>query len=202
MINLENFELKIYKYKQSFEILNKAAQINSSSRKEMYVIAGPNGSGKSTLLANLYQSCALTVPYVSADSLARCDFDDIEDIEKYYEKAVFKTMGLLNDYIKSGKSFAYETTLSHPSKFNLINEAKEQGYKIISIFVYTTCPDINTVRIYRRERQGGPFIPSERLSSQYYNSMELGKKLKQVSDKFYIFDNTFTQNQSKSFQIL
>lgn len=80
--------------------------------------------------------------------------------------------------------------LSHPSKIELIKLAKEKGYKITSIFVYTNSPSINIERVKARAEQGGHDVPIDKIQSRYYRSIELSKELKLLSDKYYSFDNS------------
>lgn len=80
--------------------------------------------------------------------------------------------------------------LSHPSKLELIKLAKEKGYEITSIFVYTNSPEINIERVAKRVEQGGHDVPKNKIVERYYRSLEFSKVLKEFSKNFYKFNNS------------
>ncbi|MBQ8761836.1 MAG: zeta toxin family protein [Clostridia bacterium] len=180
-------------YKLSNSILKKFGQCLSPKTKTLYIFAGPNGSGKSTLIANLYLNKKLDVEYVNADIYCNTIFTDILDETERNTRAMFYTTNKVEDYINLGKSFCYETVFSHISKVDLIKKAKENGYKIISTFVYTNSPQINIKRVQKRVKQGGHNVPNEKIISRYKRSLELSKTLKQLSDVYTEFDNSKQQ---------
>ena len=180
-------------YKLAYSILQKASKCLSSKTKILYIFAGPNGSGKSTLIANLYLNKKLDVEYVNADIYCKTIFANVLDETECNAKAMFYTTSKVQDYINLGKSFCYETVFSHISKVDLIKKAKDNGYKIISTFVYTNSPLINIKRVQKRVKQGGHNVPNEKIISRYKRSLELSKTLKQLSDIYNEFDNSKQQ---------
>ncbi len=182
--------MKAYSNKVTNQILEGASNIVDNYEKTLFVFAGPNGSGKSTLLANVYFDGLLNSKYVNADMFCRTIFGDIKDINKRNETSMYYTMEMVNKSIKEGKSFCYETVMSHPSKIDIIQNAKDNGYKIISVLVYTENPQINVHRVEMRAKQGGHDVPKDKIIARYYRTMALAQKLEQISDEFYKFDNS------------
>ena len=172
------------------KILSKAGKIKGETPKLLYIFAGPNGSGKSTLIANRYIEGTLNVEYVNADLYCRELFSDLPDEDERNIKAMYYCMDKVENYIKEGRSFCYETVLSHPSKLELIKKAKEEGYTVISTFVYTSSPDINVARVAERTKQGGHNVPKDKIIARYYRSLELANELEKLSTEFLKFDNS------------
>ena len=185
-----------YDNKSALNII-KNANTYGNNDKILLVVAGPNGSGKTTLISNLYQNNIINFDYLNADLFAIEKFSYILDENEKNMQSMFYTMKEVNNYINSGKSFCYETVLSHPSKIELVQNAKEQGFKIVSIFVYTKSPEINIERVGKRFLQGGHNVPKDKIISRYYRSIELSKKLKELSDEYYEFDNSLNKNIQK-----
>ena len=191
-INAEKIKnnFKNIDFKQSYKILEKLYFAQDSFDKTLYVFAGPNGSGKSTLVANLALWNGFDIKYINADIIATQQFVHITDEKQRNYQSMFYTMDLVQDYISKGKSFCYETVLSHPSKLDIVKQAKQNGYKIISVFVCTQSPQINIKRVQKRASQGGHDVPPEKIEQRYYKSIQNWQVLKTLSDEVYEFDNS------------
>ncbi len=61
------------------------------------------------------------------------------------------------------ESFAFETVMSHPSKLELLEQAKTLGYQIILVFVATNNPQINVEQIASRVQLGGHDVPTDKI---------------------------------------
>lgn len=175
---------------KSYEILKKLYFTQDKYDKILYVFAGPNGSGKSTLIANLALWNNFDIKYINADIIATQKFVHINDEKQRNYDSMFYTMDLVQQYISQGKSFCYETVLSHPSKLDIVQQAKQNGYTIISVFVCTSSPEINIKRVQKRAAQGGHDVPPEKIEQRYYKSKQNWQVLKTLSNKTYEFDNS------------
>ena len=181
-----------YTYEESLQALEKMFSLEPKKVKYMYVFAGPNGSGKSTLIANLYNKYAISEHYNNADIIAKQIKGSVIDQAKRDYIAMGYTTDMVKKHIENGDSFAYETVLSHKSKLDIVKYAKDNGYKIVTYFVYTKSPKINVERVERRVEQGGHNVPKEKIVDRYYRSIDNAKELKELSDEFYTFDNSLT----------
>lgn len=180
-----------YSYEESYEALAKMFALEPKNTKYLYIVAGPNGSGKSTLVANLFNKYAISEHYVNADIIAKQIKGSLSEKDKAYA-AMGYTMEMVDKHIENGDSFVYETVLSHKSKLDLVQKAKENGYKVVSYFVYTRSPRVNIERVEKRVEQGGHNVPKDKIIERYYRSIDNAKELKKLSDEFYVFDNSLT----------
>lgn len=111
--------------------------------------------------------------------------------------------GLINSYIAAdiaafirkklldaGLSFAFETVFSHPSKLEIMREAKEKGYRIYLYFITTEDPTINIDRVKLRVQKGGHPVPEKLISKRYFKTMKLLIPAIKASYRSYLFDNS------------
>jgi predicted ABC-type ATPase len=88
------------------------------------------------------------------------------------------------------KSFTFETVMSAPDKINLLAKAKQRGYRTYLYFVATNNPEINIVRVKNRVRNGGHDVPTEKIKSRYFRSLDLLSEAIKFTNRAYIFDNS------------
>lgn len=115
-------------------------------------------------------------------------FPDDYEINDYFTS-------FLADYVRCrllerGDKFTFETVMSHPSKLEFIQKARDEGYKVYLYFVSLSDPTLNEERVKQRVLQGGHDVPSEKIKERYYRTMELLFEAIKLSDKAYIFDNS------------
>ncbi len=91
--------------------------------------------------------------------------------------------------IAARKSFVAETVFSHPSKLELINQARAADYVIWMTFVCVSSPELSVARVGQRIREGGHPVPPEKIRSRYENlranvlvSVELVDRLTMVDN--------------------
>lgn len=148
-------------------------------KPEIIVFAGPNGSGKSTItrMANIIE------PYINADDIKLSSH--CSDAE-----AALKAEHLRERLIDLEKSFTFETVLSTDRNLNLLKRAKKAGYFIRCIYVLTTDPEINRVRVKVRAKAGGHDVPAEKIEKRYYRALGLIPELLKICDVCHIYDNS------------
>ena len=183
---------KAYDFSVALQFLQNGykQKVQSTSRPTMLVVAGPNASGKSTYIANLYAQNLLHYPYINADIIQKFELADIQNEEERNVKGMRLAMQRVEEAIQNKTSFVYETVLSHPSKLDLVQKAKENGFTIKTIFVFTNHPSINIQRLKTRVASGGHDVPEEKVVQRYYRSLENGKLLKDLSDEYTEFNNS------------
>lgn len=69
--------------------------------------------------------------------------------------------------IRSGKSFAFETVMSHPDKLEIMQRAKDEGFLIRLYYITTRDPDINVARVNSRVVRGGHPVGEDKIRSRY-----------------------------------
>ena len=146
---------------------------------EVIVYAGPNGSGKSTI-TKMAKTAGV---YINADDIKKAslcsDLEAAVKAEELREKAI-------NDHV----DFTFETVLSTRRNLDLLIKAKEKGYFIRCIYVLTSSPEINIIRVKIREQSGGHGVPQDKIISRYYKALDLLPELISVCDIVHIYDNT------------
>ncbi|MDE3185670.1 MAG: zeta toxin family protein [Bacteroidota bacterium] len=101
--------------------------------------------------------------------------------------------------LEKKERFSFETVFSHPSKLEIMKEAKEKGYKVYLYFVSTESPEINKLRVRSRKDQGGHDVPTDLIESRYYRSLDLLYEACQVAYQVYFFDNSIEGEESDMF---
>lgn len=135
--------------------------------KLLYIIAGANGCGKTTLADVLLKEKKLE--FLNADEIAKeIAPDAMNSVPISAGKVYFKR---LDEYLKSNKSFAVESTLSGNNIVRIIKKARTKNYKIILIYSFlqncTTCIE----RVQKRVQNGGHNVPEEDIVRRYYKSI-------------------------------
>ncbi|MBR1738029.1 MAG: hypothetical protein IJ736_13630, partial [Firmicutes bacterium] len=72
----------------------------------------------------------------------------------------------------------------------LLRKAKDNGYFIRGIYVLTSDPSINIVRVNVRESLGGHSVPKDKIISRYKKALLLIPQLVEICDILHIYDNT------------
>ena len=146
---------------------------------EILVFAGPNGSGKTTI-TRMANSVGV---YINADDIKKSN--SCSDLE-----AAIKAEELRESMIQQNKDFTFETVLSTDRNLKLLKKAKEKGYFLKCIYVLTSDPNINKIRVDIREFMGGHSVPEEKIRSRYYRALNLIPELVKICDIVHIYDNT------------
>lgn len=102
------------------------------------MIVGPNGAGKSTLYNSVVKHTL--APFINADEIQKNELTD-KSMQGAYKAAEIAGVRR-QDHITNKKSFCSESTFSHPSKVDLINEAKEAGFRVVLYHVNVRSPNI------------------------------------------------------------
>ena len=156
-------------------------------RPTLVMLAGPNGSGKSTLYETRIAP-KFAVPFINADVIQRDELQN-NDVNAAYEAAQIaadRRAALLN----AGKSFATETVFSHPSKLDLITDAKTRGYRVMTFHISVEHPDLSVARVGERVKEGGHPVPEDKIRNRYDRSGPLIRQAILQSDVGHVFDNS------------
>lgn len=99
----------------------------------------------------------------------------------------------IRNRVRTGKSFAFETTLSGHIYAQLIPKWRAAGYHVKLIFLNLPTPEFAIVRVAARVAQGGHDVPESiirrRFDSGRRNFMELYRPL---VDRWEWYDNSGT----------
>jgi len=92
--------------------------------------------------------------------------------------------------IENHQSFCFETVMSHPSKLNDIQEAKNLGYATYLYFVCIDDPEVNISRVENRVKKGGHDVDKETIKNRYSRTLTNLFPAIEICDKVYLFDNS------------
>ena len=153
------------------------------------IIAGPNGAGKTTFARSFLPAEAGLPRFINADLIAAglAPFAP----ETAAVKAARLMLGEIDQCVRQGESFAFETTLSGVGYLRHIDQWKAQGYWVSLMFLRLPTVETAIARVAERVRHGGHDVPEEvirrRFESGWSNFQQLYRPA--VSD-WALYDNT------------
>src|SRR5258705_8723604 len=100
----------------------------------LYIIAGCNGAGKTTASFTILPEMLNCKEFVNADSIAAglSPFNP----ESVAIEAGRIMLSRIDELMKAGGDFAFETPLATRSYVSLIREARQIGYKVTLLFIW------------------------------------------------------------------
>ena len=130
-----------------------------ATSKNILIIAGPNGAGKTTFARSYLLNEADHSIFVNADMIA-------EGLNPFHpEQAAFAAgrimLRMIDEYVRRGESFAFETTLSGRSYARAIPNWQAMGYTVHLYFLRLPSADVAVSRVQRRVRQGGHNVDAD-----------------------------------------
>lgn len=151
------------------------------------LVVGPNGAGKSTIVRVFLEPHTPNAVFVNADVIARDRWAETSE-EHAYEAAQIaaRTRKILID---QGRSFIAETVFSHPSKLELIQQAKAAGYTVV-LHVVLVDPDTSVARVAARVAAGGHDVPEEKIRGRHRRLGPLLRRAVELVDETIVYDNS------------
>ena len=157
------------------------------TRPFLVVIAGPNGSGKSSLTQHLHAQGYTFGEYINPDDIAA-------GLSGSYEERVRRAQAEADtrraQAIAARRSFSFETVFSHPSKLDVLDQARIARFEIGLFFVSVDDPLINLERVRTRVHLGGHDVPEDRIVARYHRTMAFLPEIVRRVDRAWIFDNS------------
>lgn len=92
--------------------------------------------------------------------------------------------------IESKQDFCYETVLSHPSKLQLFELAKNNKYKTYLYFLFTNNKELNVERVAQRVKEKGHNVDKALIKERYTRSMKNIPAAVKLADTAYLIDNS------------
>jgi predicted ABC-type ATPase len=92
--------------------------------------------------------------------------------------------------IESHQSFSFETVMSHPSKIEEIEFAKNNDYKTYFYFICLDDPELNVSRVKNRVIKGGHDVDDNKIVERYSKTLENLLPAIKISDRSFLFDNS------------
>ena len=161
-----------------------------SHRPIFHVLAGPNGAGKSTLYRNEIAPRFPDAEFVNADELAKAHYGQpavtLAESQTGQRLAEERRRELMAQH----KSLVTESTFSHPSKVELIEDALNAGYEVRLYHVNVRSPDLSVKRVDRRVKEGGHPVPEDKIRERYMRNQALILQAARLADRADVFDNS------------
>ena len=92
--------------------------------------------------------------------------------------------------IASRISFTFETVMSSEDKIQVLQAARNAGFKNYLYYIATDDPAINVQRVRNRVNIGGHPVPEDKIRQRYYRSLDLLLSAIKLTDRAFIFDNS------------
>lgn len=129
------------------------------------LIVGPNGAGKTTFVRlGLVDQVPGSV-FVNADEIARSQWPD--DVARHAYAAARLAAETREHLIASRQPFIAETVFSHPSKLELIRQAKAADY-YVALHALLVPERLAIARVQARVAQGGHDVPEQKIVERYH----------------------------------
>jgi predicted ABC-type ATPase len=97
---------------------------------------------------------------------------------------------LREELLEAGRSFAFETVMSHPNKVEFFARARAADYRTYLYFVATRSPEFNIHRVENRVAVGGHTVPRHKIVERYHRSLALVGQTLEHAYRAYFFDNS------------
>ncbi|MDX2055146.1 MAG: zeta toxin family protein [Polyangiaceae bacterium] len=133
--------------------------------RRIYILAGPNGAGKTTFAREFLVSEGECPVFINADLIA-------EGVSPFApERAAVRAgrimLDLMEESVRRGESFAFETTLASRGYARSIAQWHTAGYKVVLHFLSLPSADFAVARVAQRVRQGGHSIPETTIRRRF-----------------------------------
>jgi predicted ABC-type ATPase len=157
--------------------------------KDIVIIGGPNGAGKTTAAHEVVPEELGVREFVNADEIAR-------GLSPFNAEHAAVTAGRLmiermRALVRSGASFAFETTCAGRGYIPWLRDSKARGWRVTLLFLWLPSPQMALDRVARRVREGGHGIPQDvvirRWKAGVANMRDLYLPL---SDVAIVYDNS------------
>ena len=151
------------------------------------VIAGANGCGKSSL-TRLNREIFQGFPLLDPDAIALT----LQPAPGSSSALAAGRQVLLraSECLRSGFSFAVETTLSGKNYLRMMASAHELGFEVVVVYIGTSNPDINVARVAQRVKAGGHDVPEMDIRRRYERSLSNLPLALSRSDYALLLDNS------------
>jgi predicted ABC-type ATPase len=158
----------------------------------LHLIAGPNGAGKSTLYRYLIQPRYPQLPFINADLYEREQLGHVRHAVRRSEAARAWADAQREAQLRSGQSFVSETVFSHPSKLELIADARALGFEVALYIVCLDEPRRLLDRVRQRVHEGGHSVPANKILTRYPRTLENLRQAVRGVQLAMLFDATDT----------
>lgn len=157
--------------------------------KTILILAGPNGAGKTTFAREFLPAEARCLTFINADLIA-AGLSPFQP-ELVAVQAGRLMLGLIDQYVSRGESFAFETTLAGRSFGKAIPIWQSRGYAVVIYFLTLSSVQQALDRVARRVRQGGHSVPEEVVRRRFLSGRRNFDEIyAPLANKWFLLDNS------------
>jgi predicted ABC-type ATPase len=150
------------------------------------LVVGPNGAGKSTFVAKVILPSWPAAAFVNADEIARERWP--ESAAEHSYPAARIASATRDRLIELHRPFIAETVFSHPSKLELVQTARAEGY-YVALHVILVPEALSVSRVAHRVLAGGHDVPEEKIRARYHRLWPLVVRAAELADSANFWDN-------------
>lgn len=164
---------------------------NATARSpRITVLAGTNGAGKSSIAGELLRQKGGA--YFNPDEVTKSILDEHEGMPLKDANSLAWKQGkrLLEEAIRDGKDYTFETTLGGATITRLLLQASASGHDVRIWYAGLDSAERHVERVRRRVERGGHDIPEERIRARYDGSRENLAKLIPSLASLSVYDNS------------
>ena len=159
------------------------------------IVCGSNGAGKSTfikgVLLDKFHQANTDILYINADDWQKKEFGRFEnDTDDHARQAQQWANSERERCLSEGVSFITETVFSHPSKIDLLKEAKEKGFKVELYHIHVDSADKAIDRIKDRVKSGGHHVNDDKVRARYARLTAIVSEASQYAEHTFVIDNS------------
>jgi predicted ABC-type ATPase len=157
--------------------------------KDIVIIGGPNGAGKTTAAPAVVPRELGIREFVNADEIAR-------GLSPFNFQGAAVAAGRLmilrmQALVRSGESFAFETTCSGRTYARWLQACKAAGWRVTLLYLWLPSPQAAIDRVARRVREGGHGVPDDVVIRRYQAGLANMRRLYMpLADVAAIYDNS------------
>lgn len=133
--------------------------------KDIFILGGPNGAGKTTASRVLLPEALHLRLFLNADEIAR-QLSPV-DSDATALRAGRLMIERMRELVRTGQSFAFETTCSGKSYLRMLRECQQAGWRVSLLFLWLHLADECIRRVRQRVRSGGHAIPEDVIRRRY-----------------------------------
>lgn len=157
--------------------------------KRILIIAGPNGAGKTTFALQYLPNEGDYPTFINGDLIA-AGLNPFRP-ELRAAKAGRLVLGEIAAHVKSGHSFAFETTLSGRGYARRIPRWCKLDYHVTLVFLRLETPEAAVDRIRRRVLQGGHDVPDAVVHRRFRKGWRNFEQVyRELVDEWIVYDNS------------
>lgn len=151
------------------------------------LVVGCNGAGKSTFVRLTLAPAWPAATFVNADAIAAQRRPD--DAAAHSYEAAQIAAATRARLIELRRPLIAETVFSHPSKVELVRDAKRVGY-YVAVHVLLIPENLAVARVAARVAAGGHDVPEDKIRGRYHRLWPLVAVAIGLADTANVWDNS------------